>query len=561
MSHDLDHSSLAVDEGLVSYPAAVVERYRAQGCWAGRSLPDQLAAAFTAHADRVALVTDEVRWTYAELEAEVRAFARGVIATTGLRPGDRVMFQMGNVAETAVTYLGALFAGLVPVCTLAQHGSREIELLARHVGARGLITQADFRDGRLLPIAESLLTDGVVDVVVVVRGGSLAGAADYREIIAAGRDSTELEFDPDLAGVAVFQLSGGTTGLPKVAPRLHEEYAYNARQWAAALGWTQDTTVLYPLPLMHNAGIALALQPTLFAGATIVLAANADIDVILDLFEAEHPNTLPLVPPAVAIRLLEAPRSKNIDFGGIEQFIVGGQKLAIEVARQLRDDLMIDVRQMFGMAEGMFLVTPDGAGEDVRFHTVGSPISPLDEVRIVDPSTGQDLPEGELGELWARGPYTIRGYYRAQQHNSGCFTDGGFYRTGDLARAHRIGGEVYYSIDGRIKDVINRGVEKVHAEEVEELILEHPEVENAAIVAMPDAVLGERVCAYLVMRSGTEALTVDTLGRHLSGLGLAKYKLPERVEVRDSLPLSNVGKVARKELRDEIAGLVRTEQA
>jgi 2,3-dihydroxybenzoate-AMP ligase len=207
---------------------------------------------------------------------------------------------------------------------------------------------------------------------------------------------------------------------------------------------------------------------------------------------------------------------------------------------------------MFGMAEGMFMLTPSSATEAVRHHTVGAPISPGDEVRILAPAGEDEVEDGEIGELAARGPYTIRGYYRAEEHNRNTFTSDGFYRTGDLARRHAGTEGVFYSIEGRIKDVINRGVEKIHAEEVEELIVQHVSVTTAALVAMPDPVLGEKACAYLELEPGAEPLTVATLGEHLLGLGLAKYKLPERVVIVSSLPLTNVGKVSKKGLREDI---------
>lgn len=468
------------------------------------------------------------------------------------------MFQLGNTAETVVAYLGVLRAGLVPVCTLAQHGAREIELLAEHVGARALLTQADFGGGRLLTIARELRAKGAIDTVVVTRGPAFDGALSYVELLDAGDDARVRPVATELTEVAVFQLSGGTTGLPKVAPRLHEEYAYNSRAWAQTLGWTEESVILYPLPLMHNAGIALALQPAIFSGSQVILAPDAGVNGILELIAAWRPTSMPLVPPAVAIRLLSDPRTARTDLSCLEQFIVGGQKLPGEVAHRLRDDLGLPLRQMFGMAEGMFLVTPEDASDEILLETVGAPISPLDEMRVVDPLTGDDVPAGELGELWMRGPYTIRGYYRAPAHNRSAFSGDGFYRSGDLGRRHHVGGNDYFSVDGRIKDVINRGVEKIHAEEVEELILRHPGVETAAVVAMPDPVLGERACAFLVMRDGSEPLTVATLGEHLAGHGLAKFKFPERVEVRDALPVSNVGKLSRKDMRDEAARLIHT---
>jgi len=318
------------------------------------------------------------------------------------------------------------------------------------------------------------------------------------------------------------------------------------------MGYGPESVILYPLPVMHNAGISLAVQPAIFAGARLVLAPSADIDELVTSIERYRPNVLPLVPPAVAIRLLDSPRARKADLSSITDFVVGGQKLPAEIAVRLRDELGIRVRQMFGMAEGMFLVTPAGASQDVRHHTVGAPVSPGDEIRILEPGGDGEIVDGEVGELAARGPYTIRGYYRAAAHNSTAFTADGFYRTGDLARRHRTPDGVFYSIEGRIKDVINRGVEKIHAEEVEELIIQHPSVAAAALVAMPDPVLGEKGCAYLVLQAGAGPLTVDSLGRHLLAGGLAKYKLPERVEILPALPLTNVGKVSKKLLREDI---------
>jgi 2,3-dihydroxybenzoate-AMP ligase len=555
MSSELASPGARRDPGLVEYPAEVRAAYRTAGLWSGRSLPADLVSAAEAHADRVALATPETSLTYREVYDAAARLAGGVLASTSLRPGDAVMFQLGNVAETVIAYLACLLAGLRPVCTLPQHGEREVGLLAEHLGARGLFVQADFGRGQLPSTARSLLTAGVVSEVVVFRGDAFDGATAAESIMRAGT-STELASLPfaslDPWQIAVFQLSGGTTGLPKVAPRMHEEYAYNGRAWSEELGWGPGSVVLYPLPIMHNAGINVGLQPALLSGATLVLAPSADIGTILDLIETHRPVAIPLVPPAVAIRLLEDPRSRKADLSCIRDFVVGGQKLATEFAERLRDELGIAIRQKFGMAEGMFLVTPRDASEAIRLHTVGVPISPADEIRIVHPGTDDPVEPGEIGEFCARGPYTIRGYYRAEAHNAESFTPDGFYRTGDLARAQVIDGTLCYSIEGRIKDVINRGVEKIHAEEVEELILRHPGVANVALVAMPDRVLGERACAYLVMETDTEALDVPALGAFLAAHGLARYKLPERVELVLALPLTNVGKVAKKDLRADI---------
>ena len=544
------------DPGLSPYPEQFVADYRDRGLWRGLSLPQEILDAADRHADRLALVTPEVRWSYAELAERARNFGAGLLATTDLEPGEAVMFQMGNVAETLVAYFGTLVAGLRPVCTLAQHGSREIGSLAEHVGARATIVQADHGRGETLKVARDLRSAGTLSTVIVARGEAIGDGPTLEQLVENGSRSLAPEpVHPEQ--IAVFQLSGGTTGLPKVAPRQHEEYVYNSRAWAEALDWGPDTRILYPLPVMHNAGIALAVQPALLSGATLILAPSASVPELLDLIGSERPTSMPLVPPALAVRMLEEPRSRQTDLSSIEQFLVGGQALPTGVSERLRDELGIAVRQMFGMAEGMFLLTPGDATEDVRHHTVGAPISPADEVRITEVGSDDPAPVGEIGEFCARGPYTIRGYYRAEQHNQSAFSPDGFYRSGDLARAHDVDGVLMYSIEGRIKDVINRGVEKIHAEEVEEVILRHPDVVNAALVAMPDPVLGERGCAYLIIEPGAAEPTVASLGEFLLGHGLAKYKLPERVEIVPEFPLSNVGKVSKKHLRERIAAALR----
>jgi non-ribosomal peptide synthetase component E (peptide arylation enzyme) len=192
----------------------------------------------------------------------------------------------------------------------------------------------------------------------------------------------------------------------------------------------------------------------------------------------------------------------------------------------------------------------------VKLFTQGRLQSPGDEFKIVDPDSGQEVPQGDLGELLCRGPYTIRGYYRAPEHNAKAFTDDGFYKSGDLVRLHPSGNVV---VEGRIKDTINRGGEKISAEEVENHILSHPNVDNCAYVAMPDPLLGERACAYVVVLTGKH-MSLESLNEYLlDERKIAKFKLPERLELVDALPLTHVGKVNKKRLREMIVAKIKAE--
>ncbi len=552
------------DDAAPPFPRARAARYERDGLWTAETLGDALRSAAREHADRTALVTADARHSYRELDELTDGFAAGVLASTPLVPGDRVMFQMGNVAESVVAYYGVVKAGIVPVCTLPQHGEREIGQLAEHVGARGHVVQADFGKRHLVELGARVAaaTDGM-DCLIVARGEAPAGTWGYHELLAAGRAAGEQQqassvaIDPD--GLVAFQLSGGTTGLPKIAPRRHREYVYNSRVWARAIELGADSVVLHPLPILHNAGTSAALQPAHLSGATCVVAGDAVPGTVLGLIAAERVSVMPVVPPAVAIRMLEHPAARTTDLRSIRRFCLGGQKPSVELLAALETELGIPTQQMFGMAEGMFLHTPPDAPQWVRRNTVGTPVSPADEVRVLEVAGEQEVPDGELGELACRGPYTINGYFRAAQHNRSAFTSDGFYRTGDLVTRHVVDGRDYYSIDGRIKDVINRGAEKIHADEIEELLAAHPRISDAAVVAMPDPVLGERVCAYLVPSAGAPDLSLATLAEFLLGKGLAKFKLPERVEIVEEFPLTNVGKVSKKDLRADIERKIQAE--
>ena len=207
------------------------------------------------------------------------------------------------------------------------------------------------------------------------------------------------------------------------------------------------------------------------------------------------------------------------------------------------------------MAEGLLCYTPLDAPERVAFTTQGRPLSRADEIRIVN-ADGADVAVDEVGELWCRGPYTIRGYFRAPDRNQEAFTPDGFYRTGDLVRLDASGNLI---VEGRIKDLINRGGEKINAEEIEAHLIAHHTVTAAAVVAMPDAILGEKACAYLSLRDG-ETLELSAMREFLAARGVAQFKWPERIEIVSELPLTNVGKIKKAELRRDIAEKLAAER-
>jgi len=216
---------------------------------------------------------------------------------------------------------------------------------------------------------------------------------------------------------------------------------------------------------------------------------------------------------------------------------------------------------LYGTTEGLLIGSGPAADLFVRHHTHGRSGCEYDELVLLKPDTEVPVATGEMGELCFRGPSSLRGYYNAPEANATAFTSNGFFRTGDMMRAHVIGGLTYYSFEGRLRDNINRGGEKIGAEEVEAFLSRHPAVLDAKLVAMPDTLYGEKACAFLIVREGHAVPVVPQMIKFLSSQGLAKFKCPERIEIVDAFPVTRVGKVDKPAMRRMIAETIEAEAA
>ncbi len=305
---------------------------------------------------------------------------------------------------------------------------------------------------------------------------------------------------------------------------------------------------LCALPAAHNFPLSSpGTLGTFFAGGRVVLAPDPSPATALGLIARERVTLTGVVPPLALAwaGAAEAAGPDGPDLSSLELLQVGGAKLSEEAARRLGPALGCRLQQVFGMAEGLVNYTRPEDDEHTVLTTQGRPISPDDEVRVVD-DEDRDLPDGTAGHLLTRGPYTIRGYWRAPEHNARSFTADGFYRTGDIVRRTATG---HLVVEGRAKDQINRGGEKVAAEEVENVLLAHPAVHDASVVAEPDEFLGERSCAYVILRPGAERPRPVELKSFVRAAGLAGYKVPDRVEFVAAFPSTGIGKVSKKDLR------------
>ncbi|WP_038777574.1 (2,3-dihydroxybenzoyl)adenylate synthase [Burkholderia pseudomallei] len=521
------------------WPDDFARRYRAAGYWRDETFYGALADRARRSPAATAVVDGERRVSYRALLERIRRLAGG-LRRLGLARGDTAVVHLPN----GVRFIEACFAlfqlGVRPVLALPAHRQHEIGAFCRFTNARAYLGAARLGEFDCRPLAHALR----------------ASCPALAHIVVAGDDHAFLHFDslydaPPVADcaaraddIACFQLSGGTTGTPKLIPRRHREYLYNVRACSDASGFGADTVYLAALPMAHNFTLCCpGVIGALLAGGRVVATEHPEPECGFALIARERVTHTALVPP-LALLWLDAQRERRADLSSLRVLQVGGARLMDHAAERVTPVLGCRLQQVFGMAEGLICCTrlDDPPARIVR--TQGRPVSPADEVRIVD-EAGRAVAPGEIGELQVRGPYTIRGYYRLAEHHAAAFTADGFYRTGDRVRRTEEGDLV---VEGRDKDQINRGGEKVSAEEVENLLLAHSQIRDAALVAMSDPLLGERTCAFVVARP--PAPTSLALKRHLRDHGLAAFKIPDRIEFVPSFPETGIGKTSKKSLRD-----------
>jgi 2,3-dihydroxybenzoate-AMP ligase len=547
--------------GLVPWPVEEVARYIAKGYWEGRPLAAYLYAAADANPAAVAVVDGELRLSYRDLVARADGAALR-LRELGLRADDRIIMQLPNCWEFVVMMLACLRLQVLPVMALPAHRRQEISALAGLAGARALVVPDAVKDFDHQEMAHEVARDTAsVEHVLVSGAGVRAGSIDVRALCAPADDAgaARAELDqaaPDGAAVALFLLSGGTTGLPKLVARTHNDYAYMAKRAAQLCGLGPETTYLAVLPLSHGYPMAgPGLLGTLLCGGRVVIASSPAPDRAFALIERERATYTALVPAAIQRWLEHRAEDRTTDLSSLRLVQVAGSRLADHVASQVTPTLGCTLQQVYGMAEGLLCLTRPDDPPEVVCHTQGRPICPDDELLLVD-EDGQPVAPGEPGVLLTRGPYTPRGYYRAPELNVRAFAAGGWYRTGDIVRLRPDGNLI---IEGREKDLINRGGEKISAEEVENFAFQVNGVSMAAAVAMPDAELGERVCLYVVPHLGKRVVLADVL-EVMERAGVARFKMPERLVLVDSLPATAVGKIDKKALRTDIAERIARER-
>jgi 2,3-dihydroxybenzoate-AMP ligase len=539
-------------DGVVPWPEDLAASYRKAGYWQDSSIGSHIAEQVARRPYDEALVDGPVRLTYRQLWQHSGALAQYLL-DLGITPGDRIVLQLPNSWMFVALTLGCFRVGIIPVMALPAHRRHELTHLAALADATAIVVADTDKDADLRLIAQQVAAEVPSVRTVLVHGELSTCSVDTPEhLLMAGTETplrfADSDYDPAGADVACLLLSGGTTGLPKLIVRTHDDYVYNVLKCNEVSEFDGRTVYLVSLPASHNFPLACpGILGALFAGGRIVMLPSPAPERALRVIDTEG-VTVSAVVPAVAQTWIEYQREHRTLRGkSLRVLQVGGSRMPDELAARVEPVLGARLQQVFGMAEGLINMTRLDDEPEIIHNTQGRPVSEADEIRIVD-ALGEPVPDGTAGALLTRGPYTPRGYFRAPEHNLRAFTSDGWYASGDIVVRRPDGNLV---VAGRDKDMINRGGEKISAEEVENFAYQIDGVEMAAAVAMPDPTLGERLCLYVTLTPG-HRIALEDIVDVMNRAGVARYKIPERLVVVDTMPTTKVGKIDKKAMREDI---------
>ena len=534
-------------------PADVRAAWRASGAWSEESLIARLERARRDRPELEVLVDGGARLTVADLARRSSVVARGLVAR-GVRPRDVVAWQIPNWWEAVVLCWAVWRVGAVasPVTTTSRE--RELGVVLEQTRAPLMVVPETFRGFDYPSMIERTRFTGEL---VVVRGVGdpdplfATRAVDPADAVALDDSDVDVGVDIDVDDAAVVLWTSGTTSVPKGVVHTHQALRHEADSIATAHGVSAGEPLLLPMPVTHVAGLTYGTLLPVTHGVRAVLMDVWEPGRGLALVESERVGVM-ISTPVFMRQMLDHERFATTDLSTIRLFSLGGAGVAPAMVREGAarfgpSDVGCWCKRTYGSTEYPTLTTGRAGDDPARDADTDGRLIGAADLRIVDPATGEERAPGEPGELWARGPEMFSGYLDGALDDL-AFTPGGWFRTGDLAV---FDGE-YLTIVDRLKDIIIRGGENISALEVESLLVTHPAIAEAACVALPDPVMGERVCAYVIVRPGHEGLTLTDVVAHLRAAGLAPFKLPERLEVRTELPRTASGKIQKAPLRAKL---------
>ena len=519
--------------------------WRAAGWWGDDTVASMVARSARTQPQAVAYVADGRRYTWAEYERDSDAIARVLLAGSPA-PGERVAVMMPDGPAVHAVFVGIEKAGLVAVGIGARAGDRETAHLLSLTGARTLVTTPDQHNRTAGDLRSDVAALGAnLDRMVLVGRDALVVDPGLADGVVVDDSIALRPSDPD----ALFLLNStsGTTGLPKCVMHTQNRWFYFHELAARAGRFADDEVFFGALPAPFGFGLWTAHFTPAILGCPTVVMEKFDAHAALDLIEAERVTVLCCVSTQF-IMLLNAQAEKPRDLSSLRSMFTGGEAVPFERAAAFEDTTGAKVLQFYGSNEtGALSHTTLDDDREHRFGTAGRVIDEMN-VRLLDPDTHADVAEGVLrGQPACKGPAMCLGYWGDDGANRQLFTDDGWMLMGDIVEIDPDG---YLSVVGRTSDFIIRGGKNISAPAVEAELVTHPAVAMAAAVAFPDPVFGERVCAYVELRSGA-ALTLEELVAHLASRGVSREWYPEHLVIVDELPRSSGGKVAKGELKDD----------
>ncbi|KDD69584.1 2,3-dihydroxybenzoate-AMP ligase [Pseudomonas sp. BT76 TE3572] len=515
-------------------PRADFENYIRMKALPEADLSSSLTGWVEKYSDRIALKDEHRQLSYAGLLRESTGFAHWLSAH-GLQADDRVLVQLPNSVNFFVVLFAVIRVGALPVLVLPGHRAHEAKGVHQTAGSSFYITQREHDGFGYESIATALVGEGLPREGVV-----FVDDLDFSALAAvSGTDTFPM---PAIDDVALLLLSGGTTNTPKLIPRTHADYVLNFSEMAKACLLDQSSRYLCAVPVAHNFALGCpGVLGVLAVGGFAYLLPRPDILDFAEVVTREQITVTALV-PALAELLIEYLELGVEGFSSLMLLQVGAARFSEVSAQKLRALLDCELQHIYGMAEGLLCFNRRFDPLSLKVSTQGRPLSIFDELRVVD-EQGQPVIEGEVGELYVRGPYTIRGYYNNEEANHTGFDPDGFYKTGDLVRLDH-GNNVV--VVGRAKEQINRAGEKYSPADTEKVMLAWDRVVGCSIVGIENITEGDK--AVFFIRSSGEHVTREDVCRYLEAQGVAGYKFPDEVVMVNSLPLTAVGKIDKKRL-------------
>jgi len=546
-------------EGFIPYKEEDVEKYNKYRWWAGVTFGDILDRAADIHPEKEAFIDSNTRLTYGEAREKTNKLALSFM-DIGIKAKDRVLVQLPNWNEFVFAYFALQKIGAITVLLIDRYRQFEVNHLIKLSGATSWIVPYKYKKYDFVPIIEDVRKENPnMERVITVRGGvDKPGYYELEKLIdqmaLTGENLAKLaDARPCSMQVAHMGPTGGTTGLPKIVPRTHNSLITGIEY--CSLSWDQSITDINMIagPIGHDLSFSKAFVGSIITMGTIVLLDSTENADICGTIEKEKVTSIIWV-PTLAQRMLQYEDLDKYDLSSLEKMHSAGGASHPDLVRAVTERLNMKFYNGYGGTEGPTTITRTLDSLETICTTVGRPTCPYDTYKVVDPA-GNTLAVNQQGELVIKGPGVFTGYYNNPEENAVVFTKDGFFRTGDVAKISEKG---YITLTGRIKEMINRGGESISATEIEKLITRNPDVAAVAVIAMPDPLMGERVCAYIQPMAGAQ-LTFEGIVDFLKAQKASVIQLPERIEFIDAIPLTAAEKINKTALKEDIQEKLKRE--